>query len=168
MQTELFKSEITNNAQNATQVKAEITPIQEWREMLSKTISLRKQESLLLNENQNEIMVYHSGASSIADLKGYIASKSYVGICAIDTSQNALNLLIEYSENGGKVFADSGAFRHFRQKLKRPDTPDLDFNLILEKYHKLASANEGSHKITVVAPDVVGNQKSSQKVSLDL
>ncbi len=109
----------------------------------------------------SHVVTYKSGSSAKTDLMGYMAAGANIGICATDASKPVLSLLASYVSNGGRAFIDSGAFRNFKAKLKKPDTPPVDFDVVFSRYEYVLAQCTSSNGLIVVAPDIVGKQAAS-------
>ena len=110
---------------------------------------------------ESHIVTYKSGSSAKTDLLGYMAAGANIGICATDASKPVLSILASYVSSGGRAFMDSGAFRNFKAKMKNPDTPPVDFDVVLSRYEDVLSQCTSSCGLIVVAPDIVGQQAAS-------
>lgn len=99
--------------------------------------------------------VYRSGASSKADAIGIVNAGVPLGITAMDSSSNVLDIAAEYASRGGNVFVDSGAFRLVRTG------GTIDYAVVISRYRYLMERTQQPSNLLLVAPDVVGDQKQS-------
>lgn len=143
-------------------VKSSINPtisMFDWQGAIKNKAVINQQVDFC--EVENGIMTYRSGASSRSDALGYIEAQSPIGINVMDASSHVRDLFAAYASSGGKCFIDSGAFRTFMARLKKPTTPVIDFNAVLERYQEIVSACLHPENILLVAPDAVGDQEGS-------
>jgi hypothetical protein len=98
-------------------------------------------------------IAYHSGMSSASDLRACIDTGAAVGVVAgLLTNSQIFLALPSYLAAGGKVFVDSGAFTAFRKNAA------MDWGRVFQTYDALTSASDGSPNLSIVAPDIVGDQ----------
>ena len=141
--------------------------IYDWKKHLRDKAFKTSNHDLLRENDNSNIETFRSGASSRSDFIGYKeAGISAIGICVTDSSSIVLNLAAQHVNEGGKVFADSGAFRNFNESLKYDNVKPLVFQKIFMSYYQII---EQTHQrcrsnLFVSAPDVVGRQD----VSFDL
>lgn len=112
---------------------------------------------------------YGSGMSRPNDLRAAVASPIGAGVVATELSENAMEGVADAVAAGKEVFVDSGAFSAFKAAIKagKPNATKADFDKVFTKYNKLIEkvkarttfAQRGL--LTVVAPDVVGDQTAS-------
>lgn len=107
---------------------------------------------LLSAEN---VTVYRSGVSSITDLNGYADAGAAVGVVINRLSQPAVERLVEYNRDGGRVFIDSGAFGAFKGGTS------INFDVVLSEYAPIFERMENKARVSLVMPDVVGDQVRS-------
>ncbi len=102
----------------------------------------------------NGLRQYRSGMGrSNQDLMGFIDARADVGIAIDATSGTLMELLIDYANDGGKVFIDSGAVNAFRKGT------EVDFDDILDKY--IAVAERAGKNIVYVLPDIIGDAQGT-------
>lgn len=100
--------------------------------------------------------VFHSGMSAKSDMRGGIDAGAAIGVVANLLSNTKLFLsLPRYLDGGGKVFVDSGAFTAFRKNEA------VDWPLVLRNYSTLIAATMKPANLSIVAPDVVGDQEAT-------
>ena len=98
-------------------------------------------------------IAYHSGMTSQADFQACIETNSPAGIVAGSCSTQMLfGSIPRFVRNGGHLFVDSGAFTAFRLR------ESMDWGKVITKYRMIISATDGSPQVSIVAPDVVGDQ----------
>lgn len=101
-------------------------------------------------------IAYHSGMTSQADFQACIETNSPAGIVAGGcTALMLFGSIPRFVRNGGHLFVDSGAFTAFR--LREP----MDWGKVISKYRIIISTTDGSPQVSIVAPDVVGNQEET-------
>jgi len=132
--------------------------IYDYQSVLDKHATGALQSSFL--DEDASVLVYRSGANNISDMKGYINAGKALGVCALEVSANAKALLCEYVKAGGQCMVDSGAFRLFNARMRGKICEDLDFDKILTVYEEIVN-QAGGGDITIVAPDIVGDQEAS-------
>lgn len=97
---------------------------------------------------------FESGLTNITDLEGFIPTGLPVGIELHRASKRVIESVIDYANEGGKVFIDSGAFEAFRNGRT------IDFTVTVNSYKNIASRvhpDKRSH-LFMVAPDVLDDQ----------
>ena len=112
---------------------------------------------------------YASGMSRPGDMQAAIDSDVGVGVTITELSRKAMNQLVAAVEAGKHVFVDSGAFSAFRKAEREGREPvAADFEKIMEKYAEfvlkvIARIPDRRQRglVSLVAPDVVGNQAES-------
>lgn len=101
-------------------------------------------------------VAYHSGMSSQADFQACIATNTPAGVVAGSCSTSMLfGSIPRFIQNGGHLFVDSGAFTAFRRN------EPMDWVKIMTKYRMIISSTDGSPRVSIVAPDVVGDQAAT-------
>lgn len=95
-----------------------------------------------------------SGAQRIADLRGLADAGVPVGVNWSDLSKPALAVLVDYINDGGRAFVDTGAF----------SAPITDFTALLEGYAGLLERVRSPERCTLVGPDVVGCSKDTHRL----
>lgn len=101
-------------------------------------------------------IAFHSGMSSDADMRGCINADAPIGVVAgLLNNQKLFLSLPRYMDRGGKVFVDSGAFTAFRKKEA------IDWERVLSAYRYLIGSTSKPENLSIVAPDVVGNQEAT-------
>jgi len=110
-------------------------------------------------ETQEDATMYMSGVSSIRDMRGCFGTNQNICVNTIDINEAATLELIDYmnNPNSGLLFIDSGAFRVLGDENAKP----IDFKDVFQYYFRLAFSVSKPSKITVCAPDVIGNQGRS-------
>lgn len=157
MQLSMFEHESQRQRKNHY-----VFSMYDWAKKLREVSSASVQSDFVLDVMpESNVITYKSGSSAKTDLLGYMAAGANVGICATDASKPVLSLLAAYISNGGRAFIDSGAFRYFKAKLKKPETPAVDFDVVMSCYDTVLSQCTDSTGLIVVAPDIVGEQKAS-------
>jgi len=157
------------NEQASTSVRQKFVPAKVSVERsYHKAFQVRK-DILAQQDNQSEMFeaigeatMYLSGVSSLRDLQGCIQSNQNICINTIDIKSNATKQVIEYlnSPDSGYCFCDSGAYRVLDTSINKP----IDFDEVFDYYFLLANNITEPSKLTVCAPDVIGEQA----LSLDL
>jgi hypothetical protein len=132
--------------------------IYDYQSVLDKHATGALQSSFL--DEDASVLVYRSGANNISDMRGYIDAGKAIGVCALEVSANAKTLLCEYVKAGGQCMVDSGAFRLFNARMRGKACEELNFDKILNVYEEIINQACGGD-ITVVAPDIVGDQDAS-------
>jgi len=96
---------------------------------------------------------YASGLSRPGNLLPFARAGYPAGFVAGELSERMRRLVAGYAEIGGEVFVDSGAF----------SMDVADFAPVFEVYLELASglSDEARGRLSVVAPDVVGDQAAT-------
>jgi hypothetical protein len=157
MQIEMFDSAVSHPIRDLPDFK-----VYPWEKVLRDKQYTKQQYDLVHDIVPGaKITTYKSGASSKSDILGYIQAGSAIGICVMDASAPVRSLVADYVSQGGKVFADSGAFRTFMAGLRKPDTKPINFDEVFERYHDIIDRCANPSSLIVVAPDVVGNQDES-------
>jgi hypothetical protein len=102
---------------------------------------------------------FHSGMSASGDLKAAIGAVVPVGVVAtlLDTAKTIL-VLPRYLDAGGAVFVDSGAFAAFQKKIP------VDWKRVFSAYESILGMTEAPENLTIVAPDVVGDQQATLRL----
>lgn len=95
---------------------------------------------------------FASGASAYWDFRGYALAGVPVGVTATELNARTEAEVVRYSNRGGRVMIDSGAFGAFRAGK------EIDFDKILSLYERLADATAQPKCLALVMPDVVGDQ----------
>lgn len=125
--------------------------------------SIGKKESEPLPEGA---VSYHSGLSrSNKDLDEAISNGAAVGVSMHrPLSQPIRQKLVDYANNGGKVFVDSGAFTAFKKGQ------EIDWDSVLFGYREmLMNVDEASRgNVMIVAPDIVGNHEATMELQWEL
>lgn len=99
---------------------------------------------------------FHSGMSANNDLAGAITAGAPVGVVAGKIPMSKLFMgLPRYMDQGGKVFVDSGAFTAFSKGLP------VDWAKVFRTYDTLIGATDAPGNLSIVAPDVVGDQSAT-------
>lgn len=99
---------------------------------------------------------FHSGMSSLSDLRGAIMAKVPVGVVATALTINmVLRTIPNYLRDGGKVFVDSGAFNAFRLGLP------VDWGKVVDTYDSLTDFEDELSGLSIVCPDVIGDQDAT-------
>lgn len=99
---------------------------------------------------------FHSGMSSSSDLRACINANVPVGVVAgLLTGLQKIMALPHYLDRGGKVFVDSGAFTAFRRN------EPMNWNPVFWTYGVLIEGTDHPENLTIVAPDIIGNQDLS-------
>lgn len=102
------------------------------------------------------LTIYRSGASAKWDFLGYRYARSPVGITATELPSRVVPYVVQYLDDHGEVFVDSGAFGRFRQGQS------LDFETeVFPLYEELLAATTRPQGLLLVAPDIVGAQAES-------
>ena len=112
---------------------------------------------------------YGSGMSRPGDFKAAEASSIGAGVVATELSAPMIDTVAEAVVNGKEVFVDSGAFSAFKAAMKagKSNATKADFNKVFAKYNQLTEKVKAqtTHMqrglLTLVAPDVVGDQAAS-------
>lgn len=112
---------------------------------------------------------YGSGMSRPGDFRAAVASPIGAGVVATELSATMIEQVAAAVAAGKEVFVDSGAFSAFKAAMKagKPNATKADFDKVFTKYNQLIEkvkerttfAQRGL--LTVVAPDVVGDQTAS-------
>ncbi|ASJ88618.1 hypothetical protein [Pseudomonas aeruginosa] len=99
---------------------------------------------------------FHSGMTSASDLRACINANVPVGVVAgLLTGLQKIMALPHYMDRGGKVFVDSGAFTAFRRN------EPMNWNPVFWTYGVLIEGTDHPENLTIVAPDIIGNQDLS-------
>jgi len=134
----------------------------DWQKKISEASTASLQGDLVSDVMpSSRVVIYKSGSSAKTDLLGYMAAGANIGICATDASKPVLSILASYVSDGGRAFMDSGAFRNFKARMKNPDTPPVDFDVVLSRYENVLNQCSDSRGLILVAPDIVGQQEAS-------
>lgn len=128
---------------------------------------LKRADPIAVTETTN-VEVYRSGVSTATDLRGFMMAKVPVGVCAVHVTANrskvsksplsssVRSLLVQYINEGAKVFVDSGAVGAFRHKVS------LDFESdVFPVYQELLAKVDRPENLLLVMPDVLGDQDAS-------
>ncbi|MDG1580800.1 hypothetical protein [Pseudomonas sp. GOM6] len=101
-------------------------------------------------------VAYHSGMSSQSDFRACVMTGAAAGVVAgLLTTQHLFGAIPRFIREGGKLFIDSGAFTAFRKG------EPMDWATVFRKYNYVIESTEGSPNVTIVAPDVVGDQDAT-------
>jgi len=103
-----------------------------------------------LREHRGHFMTYVSGMSATTDYAGCADAGIPVGVQVQDLSAAVERQIAEYANLGGLTFVDSGAFKAFIKKTT------VDFDMVLDRYERLATMTDRPENLAVVAPDVIG------------
>lgn len=106
---------------------------------------------------------YRSGASNYNDLSGYAAAGAPVCVIASKLSARATSRLIEHLDDGGLAMVDSGQFGDFCAKIQRI----TDYPRVMKRYRHIALGCKRPDKLTIVAPDLIGDAEGSLNLLLD-
>lgn len=99
---------------------------------------------------------FHSGMSSSADLRAATDLGLPVGVVAtLLTTRQIFLTLPKHLNAGGKLFVDSGAFSAFQKRTS------MDWEKVFQTYETLINQTAQSGNLSIVAPDVVGDQVST-------
>lgn len=160
MQVDMFGSETAPIKRTPINIKR-----YDWEQKLEDIKFKREQSDFVTDFNPaSNVTTYRSGASSRADVQGYINAGSPIGICVMDASRPVRTLVAQYVSGGGHVFIDSGAFRVFMKGLRSPDTAPIDFNEVFSRYYDVINQCSNTSSLIVVAPDAVGDQSFSYQL----
>jgi len=101
-------------------------------------------------------VAYHSGMSAQSDFRACILTGAAAGVVAgLLTAQHFFGAIPRFVREGGKLFIDSGAFSAFRKN------EPMNWEKVFRAYDYVICSTEGSPNVTIVAPDVVGNQEAT-------
>ncbi|HBO2935060.1 TPA: hypothetical protein L4R50_000054 [Pseudomonas aeruginosa] len=101
-------------------------------------------------------IAYHSGMSSQSDFRACINTGAPAGVVAgLLTTQQVLAAIPRYIREGGRLFIDSGAFTAFRKG------DPMDWKRVFQVYEFVINGTDGSPNVSIVAPDVVGDQEAT-------
>ena len=99
---------------------------------------------------------FHSGMSSSADLRAATDLGLPVGVVAtLLTTRQIFLTLPKHLNAGGKLFVDSGAFSAFQKRTT------MDWEKVFQTYETLIDQTTQPGNLSIVAPDVVGDQVST-------
>lgn len=134
----------------------------DWENRLSSKLLSKSQ----LDCFSTNLVTYRSGASSRADIAGYMRSGLPIGVTITDCSLPVRQLIKEYLNSGHSVFLDSGAFRCFQANLRQinqalPPTNSVNFERVISLYEDILTSVSNSRNLMIVAPDLVGDQTAS-------
>jgi len=117
---------------------------------------------------EREAKLYMSGCSGFADMLGYLSANKHICVNTLDINEKGLELLKAHLciPGGSDVFVDSGAFRLANQESKSGSELTLNFDGVFNVYFDLAFKIPDTSRLTVCAPDILGNQ--SESISLQL
>jgi len=121
----------------------------------TKTTYSRLENQALERPNPNEPIFFNSGASSLSDFMGYVLAKKPVGVQIQLCSENVKKLMLNYNAQEGRLFVDTGAFSAFRKGK------EVDFDKLFRNYFELVEKITKAELVSLVAPDIVGNQQAS-------
>lgn len=133
----------------------------------NKSYKKRQQDMVFDAVPEAKITVFKSGSSAKADILGYMAAQSPIGLTAIDASKPVRRLVGEYASDGGLVFVDSGAYRNFRAREKDPTVAPINFDDVFDSYHDILDNCTTTASLILVAPDEVGDQEKSFQLLVD-
>ncbi len=117
--------------------------------------AMRLEKRALERPNPEHPIFFHSGNSAVNDFRGYLMAKKSIGVQIQLCSEHVRKLMLDYNSQNGRLFVDSGSFSCFRKGQQ------VDFNKVLKAYLNLTEQAEKPHLLSIVAPDVVGNQQAS-------
>lgn len=99
---------------------------------------------------------FHSGMSSSDDLRAATDLGLPVGVVApLLTTRQIFLTLPKHLDAGGKLFVDSGAFSAFQKRTS------MDWEKVFQTYETLINQTVQTGNLSIVAPDVVGDQAST-------
>ncbi len=98
---------------------------------------------------------FHSGNSALSDFLGYSMAKKSIGVQIQLCSEHVRKLMLGYNSQDGRLFVDNGSFSCFRKDKQ------VDFDKVLRAYLELVENAQKPELLSLVAPDVVGNQQAS-------
>jgi len=106
---------------------------------------------------------FESGLSNITDLEGFIPTGLPIGIELHRSSKKVIDCVVDYINNGGKAFIDSGAFEAFRSGKA------IDFGKTMDSYIKIMKSisNEMRSNLYIVAPDVLDDQIKTIQLQIE-
>jgi hypothetical protein len=103
-----------------------------------------------------DVMTFRSGISTVNDLEGYRQAGSNIGVSLpnVRGNKNLEGSLVDHVKSDGHLFIDSGAFS---EPLE--DAAELldEYRLFLSNF----STSDQRSRVTVVAPDIVGDQEGT-------
>lgn len=96
---------------------------------------------------------FHSGMSAQSDFRACINAGAPAGVVAgLLTTQQLFGAIPRFIREGGSLFIDSGAFTAFRKN------ETMNWKRVFQVYGCVISSTDGSPNVSIVAPDVVGDQ----------
>jgi hypothetical protein len=99
---------------------------------------------------------YHSGMSSKSDFRACIEAGAPAGVVAgLLTNQQLFLAIPRFILEGGSLFIDSGAFTAFRKRAP------MNWGRVFQVYDMVIESTDGSANVSIVAPDVVGDQSAT-------
>jgi len=104
-------------------------------------------------------LAFHSGFSANSDLRAAVDAGVPIGVVAPLLSLAKVMLTLpRFLDASGHVFIDSGAYTAYQQKR------DVDWERIFGKYESVISMTVRSQGLSIVAPDVIGDQDGTLKL----
>lgn len=101
---------------------------------------------------------YASGSNHPGEILGFAESGIHVGVSAREVGSRAEHAMVQAArDHGVRIFIDSGAFAELSRDGKPGQPPD--WPQVLGLYQRMADRIAPS--LTVVAPDMVGNQEET-------
>jgi hypothetical protein len=107
------------------------------------------------------LTIFASGLSRINDFRTYSRMGRACGILATDSSTAVLHALVEHNQRGLRAFIDNNAFGTFKQSIKKGVPCAINFDDVFNIYDKILSSVKKKNLVSLVAPDVVGDQEAS-------
>ena len=118
----------------------------------------------------DDSIIYVSGMEkNLEDIKRLMATKKPIGVtCPVSEtrslSPNVRRLMVQYADEGGQVFIDSGAFVVFKENLKNGTKLEVNWPLVLATYKEIVSATKNPSNITITAPDLLGDAFATREL----
>lgn len=117
--------------------------------------AMRLEKRALERPNPEHPIFFHSGNSALSDFRGYLMAKNSIGVQIQLCFEHVRKLMLDYNSQDGRLFVDNGSFSCFRKDKQ------VDFDKVLRAYLELVENAQKPELLSLVAPDVVGNQQAS-------
>ena len=140
---------------------AEATNTRKQLSEIAGTAAKEAQKEAKTGETKRQVKTFESGADRIGAIKGLReAGHTHMAASVRAVSDNALTELVDHANAGGNLLLDNGAFSAF--KSGKP-LDDADFDSAMDTYEVVATRLTDKSKLTVIAPDVVGDQDATRR-----
>ena len=140
--------------------KGSKTPVRDERGPLYQALEkkrLKEAQTAFFHNETIDHTHYRSGASSPADLLGYMQAGAPVCVIAPKLSEESCLRLSSYAGQGHRVLIDSGQFGDFTSEPPK----QTDYPRVMARYEQIIKNCEAPGNISIVAPDLIADSKGT-------